>query len=138
MASMKKEKLTVLEIKPMEHPRVCSIEPTIEAFRKAVRTNIIEYGDVEAKRISRDAYIIFNKDRFLTGLVPNRQIGDDIICGTMYIVATDDRKRACSLSNKQIDKYTLQFYDIEYFDDIDVAEANINTMMSRFWKNEER
>lgn len=70
--------------------------------------------------------------------MPNRQIGDDIICGTMYIVAIDDIKRVCSLSNRQIDKYTLQFYDIEHFDDIDVAEANINTMMSRFWGNEER
>lgn len=99
--------------------------------------DIIEYGDVEAKRISRDAYVLFNKDRFLTGLMPNRQIGGDIICGTIYIVATDDRKRACSLSNKQIDKYTLQFYDIEHLDDIDVAEANLNIMMSRFWKNEE-
>jgi hypothetical protein len=134
---MKKEKITVLEIKPMEHPRVCSIEPTIEAFRKAVRTDIIEYGDVEAKRISRDAYALFNKDRFLTGLVPNRQIGDDIICGTMYIVAADNKRRDCSLLSTQIDKYTLQFYDIEHFDDIDVAEANTNTMMSRFRKNEE-
>ena len=134
---MKKEKITVLEINPMEHPRVCSIEPTIEAFRKAVRTNIIEYGDVEVKRIGRDAYALFNKDRFLTGLVPNRQIGDDIICGTMYIVAIDDKRHVCSISSKQIEKYSLQFYDVEHFDDIDVAEANINTMMSRFWKNEE-
>lgn len=99
--------------------------------------DIIEYGDVEAKRISRDAYALFNKYRFLTGLVPNRQIGDDIICGTMYIVTADNKRRDCSLLSTQIDKYTLQFYDIEHLDDIDVAEANLNIMMSRFWKSEE-
>lgn len=133
---MKKEKITVLEIKPMEHPRVCSIEPTIKAFRRAVNTDIIEHGDIEAKRIGINAYALFNKDRFLTGLIPNRQIGNDIICGTMYIVAIDDKKIACSLSSKQIEKYSLQFYNVEQFDDIDVAEANINTMMSRFWKSD--
>ncbi len=134
---MKKEKITVLEIKPMEHPRVCSIEPTIEALRQAVNTDIIEHGDIEAKRIGIKAYALFNKDRFLTGLTPNRQIGNDIICGTMYIVAIDEKRHVCSISSKQIEKYSLQFYDVEHFDDIDVAEANINTMMSRFWKNEE-
>ncbi len=133
---MKKEKITVLEIKPMEHPRVCSIEPTIKTFRRALNTEIIEHGDIEAKRIGINTYALFNKDRFLTGLIPNRQIGNDIICGTMYIVAIDDKKIACSLSNKQIKKYSLQFYNVEQFDDIDVAEANINTMMSRFWKSD--
>lgn len=133
---MKKEKITVLEIKPMEHPRVYSIEPTIKAFRRALNTEIIEHGDIEAKRIGINAYALFNKDRFLTGLIPNRQIGNDIICGTMYIVAIDDKKIACSLSNKQIEKYSLQFYNVQQFDDIDVAEANINTMMSRFWKSD--
>lgn len=133
---MKKEKITVLEIKPMEHPRVCSIEPTIKTFRRALNTEIIEHGDIEAKRIGINTYALFNKDRFLTGLIPNRQIGNDIICGTMYIVAIDDKKIACSLSNKQIKKYNLQFYNVEQFDEIDVAEANINTMMSRFWKSD--
>ena len=133
---MKKKKIRVLEIKPMEHPRVCSIEPSKEAFISAVRADVMEHGGVEAKRIDKSVCILFNKDRFLADLTPNRQIGDDIICGTIYVVGVDDKNLVCSLSKEQIDKYTLQFRAIEHFDDMDVAEANLNTIMSRFWENE--
>lgn len=134
--NMKKKKIRALEIKPMEHPTVCYIEPTMRAFRQAVCADLIEYGKVEAKKLSKRVYVIFNKDRFLADLDPNRQICDDIICGTMYIVAVDEAGFLVSLTDKQIAKYTLLFYDTEEFEEIDVAEANINTLMSRLWKDE--
>lgn len=134
---MKKKKIRVLEIKPMERPNVCYIEPTIKAFKRAVGADLIEYGEVEAKQIGENTYILFNKDRFLADLAPNRQIGDDIIAGNIYVVGMNEKGLVTSLTDKQILKYALQFYDIEEFDDIDVAEANINTLMSRFWKDEE-
>jgi len=37
-----------------------------------------------------------------------------------------------SLTDEQIEKYALRFCNIETFDDIDVAEANLNTLFSRF------
>lgn len=134
---MKIGKIKVLEIKPMEHPKVCYIEPTIQSFKHAVGADLIEYGKVEAKQIGKKVYILFNKDRFLADLAPNRQIGDDIIAGNIYVVGMDEKGLATSLTNKQILKYALQFYDVEEFDDIDVAEANINILMSKFWKDEE-
>ena len=121
----------------MEHPTVCYIEPTMKAFRQAVGADLIKYGEVEAKRLGKRVYAIFNKDRFLAELEPNRQIGDDIICGTMYIVAVDEDGFLISLNDEQIAKYTLLFYDTEEFEEIDVAEANIDTFMSRIWKDEE-
>ena len=121
----------------MEHPRLCYIEPTMQAFKIAVESHNIEHGEVEAKRIGKRVYIIFNKDRFLADLEPNRRIGDDIISGNLYVVAIDKKGIPCSLSDKQIAKYTLDFYNVEEFDEIDVAEANINTLMSRLWKDEE-
>ncbi len=133
---MKKKKIRALEIKPMEHTTVCYIEPTIKAFRKAVGADLIEYGKVEAKRLSKHIYAIFNKDRFLADLEPNRHIGDDIICGTIYVVAVDETGFLIPLTDKQIIKYALRFYDTEEFNEIDVAEANINTLMSRLWKDE--
>jgi hypothetical protein len=128
---MKKKKIRALEIKPMDHPSVCYIEPTIKAFKKAVGADLIEYGDIEAKMIAYRVYAVFNKDRFLTSLEPNRQIGDDIIVGTMFIVAVDENRLPISLTDEQIDIYSSMFYGIEIFDDIDVVEANINTMISK-------
>ena len=96
---MKKEKIRALEIKPMEHPAVCYIEPTAKAFKQAVGADFIKYGKVEAKRLSKRVYAIFNKDRFLADIKPNRQIGEDIICGTMYIVAIDDNGFLISLTD---------------------------------------
>ena len=133
---MKKKKIRALEIKPMEHPTVCYIEPTMKAFRQAVGADVLEHGKVEAKRLSKHVYALFNKDRFLANLEPNRQICDDIICGTMYIVAVDEDGFLVPLSEEQMAKYALLFYDTEEFEEIDVAEANINTLMSRLWKDE--
>lgn len=134
---MSKEKIRVLMIEPMKQPKVCFLEPTMKSFRDAVNADNIEHGGVEAKRLERQVYAIFNKDRFLAYLDPNRQIGDDIIAGTMFIVATDEKRFPISMTQEQIDKYALRFWNAETFDEMDVAEANLNTMFSRFLTDEE-
>ena len=131
------EKIKVLMIEPMKHPKVSYIKPTMRAFRKAVKADDIEYGGVEAKELEKRVYAIFNKDRFLVaGLEPNRKIDDDIIAGTMFIVATNDKSLPISLTSDQVSKYALRFWNIETFEDIDVVEANLNLMFSRFLKDE--
>jgi hypothetical protein len=128
---MKKKKIRVLKIEPMDHPSVCYIEPTIKAIKRAVGADLVKYGDIEAKMIAYRVYAVFNKDRFLTSLEPNRQIDDDIIVGTMFIVAVDENRLPISLTDEQIEIYSSMFYGIEVFDDMDVVEANINTMISK-------
>ena len=134
---MSKAKIRAIIIKPMEHPRVCYIEPTMKAFRKAVDAHNIKHGGVEAKNLEKNIYAIFNKDRFLTSLEPNRRIGDDIIAGAIYIVATNDSRFPISLTDEEVSKYTLRLWNIESFDDMDVVEANLNTLFSRFLIDEE-
>ena len=124
-------------IEPMEHPKIAYIVPSMKAFRKYVDADCIEYGGVEAKKLEKHIYAVFNKDRFLTNLEPNRRIGDDIIAGTMYIVAINDKRFPISLTDEQVSKYALHFYNVETFDDMDVAEANLNTLFSRFLTDEE-
>ena len=132
-----KHKVKALIIEPMEHPKIYYIEPKMKAFRKAVDANKIEYGGIEAKKLERDVYAVFNKDRFLADLQANRRIGDDIIAGTMLIVAIDDKKQPISLPDKQISKYALRFWNVETFDDMDVVEANLNTLFSKYLIDEE-
>lgn len=134
---MKKEKIRALQIEPMMPPKIFYIEPSMKAFRKAVDANKIKYGGVEAKKLEKNIYAIFNKDRFLANLEANRRIGDDIIAGTMYIVAINDKRFPISLTEEQASRYALRFWNIETFEDIDVAEANLNTLFSRFLIDEE-
>ena len=134
---MGKEKIKALLIEPKGSPRLAYIEPSMRAFRKAVNADAIDRGGIEAKKLERNVYAIFNKDRFLTELEPNRTIGNDIIVGNFYVVATDDLGVPVSLNDFQVSKYALRFLYPEEFDDIDVAEANLNTMFSRFLQNED-
>ena len=134
---MSKEKIRALLVAPCESPRIVYIEPTMKAFRKLVDADAIEHGGIEAKKLERNVYAVFNKDRFLTELDPNRIIGNDIIVGNFYVVATDDLGVPVSLNDFQVSKYALRFLYPEEFDDIDVAESNINTICSRFLQNED-
>jgi serine protease Do len=68
-----------LLIEPLEHPEEYRIEPSMQAFRKAVNVGAAHKGKVEVKKLGHGVYAVFNKDRYLTELAPNRQIGDDII-----------------------------------------------------------
>ena len=134
---MKKEKIRVLQIEPMMPPKIFYIEPSMRAFRKAVDADNIKHGGVEAKKLERNIYAIFNKDRFLANLEPNRRVGDDILAGNIYIIATNNNRFPISLTDEQVSRYALRFWNVESFDEMDVAEANINTLFSKFLIDEE-
>lgn len=134
---MKKEKIRVLLIEPMEHPKEYYLKPTMQTFKKAMQTDRIKHGGIEAKTLEKNLYAVFNKGQFLANLDPNRRIGDDIIAGSMLIVATNNDKFPVSLSDDQASRYSLRFWNTESFDDMDVVEANLNTLFNRFLKDEE-
>lgn len=121
---MSKSKIRVLLIEPMEHPKEFFIEPSMQAFRKAVNVGAAHKGKVEAKKLEHSVYAIFNKDRYLTELTPNRQIGDDIIVGTMFVVAVDKNRMPISMTDEQMRKYALRFWHVESFEEMEVMEAN--------------
>ena len=129
---MHKAKIRVLLIEPMQHPRAHDIEPTMHAFREAVNVGAAYNGKVEAKKLERGIYAMYNKDRFLSDLVPNRRIGDDIIVGKMFVVAVDDHRKPISMTDEQMIKYALRFWHAEEFDDMDVMESNMNTFLLGF------
>ena len=135
-ATMKKTKIRALLIEPMMPPVTYYIEPTMKAFRKAVNKGAAQNGKLEAKKLEQNIYAVFNKDRFLTNLAPNRRIGDDIIVGKMFIVAIDENRMPISMTDEQIANYALRFWNVEEFDDMDVMEANMNTFLFHFLKDE--
>lgn len=100
-------------IKPMERPKLCYIEPTMKAFRRALNAM-----DIQAKHLERGVYVIFNKGGFLSDNTPNRHIGNSIIKGTMLIVATNEKRIPLSLTDDKVSKYSLRFWSVETFDEI--------------------
>lgn len=60
---------------------------------------------------------------------PNRQIDDDIIVGTMLVVAVDKNRMPISMTDELMKKYALRFWHVESFDEMDVMEANMNTFL---------
>ena len=129
---MSKPKIRVLLIEPKENPQEYHIEPSMRAFRKAVNMGAAHNGKVEAKKLESGVYAVFNKDRYLTALAPNRQIGDDIIVGKMFVVAVDENRVPISMTDEQMKKYALRFWHVESFDEMDVMEANMNTFLRYF------
>ena len=129
---MGKAKIRVLLIEPKEHPRAHTIEPTRHAFEKAVNVGAAYNGKVEVKKLEHGIYALYNKDRYLTELTPNRQIGDDIIVGKLFVVAVDDHRKPISMTDEQMIKYALRFWHAEEFDDMDVMESNMNTFLLGF------
>ena len=134
---MKKEKIRALLIEPMEHPKAFFIQPTMQSFKKLVGADKGKHSGIEAKRLEKNLYVVFNKDRFLTSLKANRRIGDDILVGNMLIVAIDEDRQPISLTDDQEARYTLRFWNVESFDDMDIVEANLNTLFAKFLKDEE-
>ena len=134
---MKKEKIRVLLIAPMERPKAFLIKPTMQRFKKLVGADKSKHSGIEAKRLEKNLYVVFNKDRFLTNLKANRRIGDDILGGNMLIVAIDEGRQPVSLTDDQALRYALRFWNAETFDDMDIVEANLHTLFARFLKDED-
>lgn len=133
---MKKGKIKVLLIEPMCHPKPYYVEPSMKAFADIVNEGAAERGEVEAKKLEKRIYAIFNKDRFFTDLAPNRNIDDDIIVGKMFIVAINKKRMPISLTDDQMTKYAYEFWNTETFDDIDVVEANMKTFTMKLLVDE--
>ena len=133
---MNNQKIKILMIEPMKPPKVCFVKPTIKNFEKLVDVTTIRHGGMEAKKLEKGVYALFNKDRFLSNLPPNRRIGDDIICGTIVVLGGNEDYAPVSLTDEQVLKYTLRFGSVETFDDIDVMEANLDLFYARLSREE--
>ena len=131
------EKIAVLLIEPMEPPNVVSIQITRKTVSDIVGADAIEHGGIEAIRLEEGVYALFNKDRFLADLIPNRRIGEDIISGNILIVAVDGNEKPISLTPKQIKTYSSRFWNPETFDEMEVMETNLNLFFSRLLQDEE-
>ena len=111
-----------LMVMPRQTPDVTTIEASVEAFNKAVSIGTECELRAASKRLGKRTYAIYAYESAFEDLEPNRKIGDEIICGVFYIVAVDDTFKPVSMTEKQMMKYMMRFYEPEEYSYHDVLE----------------
>ena len=112
---MNEQHIKALKIAPMERPKICYLENKLEALQEAVSIGAEYVGLIEIIDLDERTCIVCNEEGKLINLMPNRRLGDDIICGVFYIVGQNDEGDLTSLTDEEIGLYAKQFADIEYF-----------------------
>jgi hypothetical protein len=121
-----------LMVMPGQAPAVTTIEASLTAFNKAVSIGSEYELRAVSKRIGRRTYAIYAYESVFEDLEPNRKIGDEIICGVFYIVAVDDTFNPVSMTEKQMMKYMMRFYELEEYSYHDVLENWSECMLKEF------
>ena len=111
-----------LIVMPGQVPERTTLEVSVTAFNRAVSIGSEYELLAVSKRIGKRTYILHAYDSVLEDLEPNRKIGDEIVCGVFYIVTVDDAGKPISMTDKQMMKYMMRFYEPEVYSYYDVLE----------------
>ena len=87
----------------------------LEALQKAVSVGAEYIGLIEIIELDERGSILCNEEGKLIGLMPNRRLKNDIICGVFYVTGQDTAGNLASLTDAQIEHYAKMFAGIEYF-----------------------
>jgi hypothetical protein len=112
---MKEHHIKALKVTPIERPEICYLENKLEALQKAVSIDADYVGLIEILDLDERTCIVCNEEGKLIGLMPNRRVGDDIICGVFYVTGQNEDGDLTSLTDEQIEHYSEVFGNIEYF-----------------------
>lgn len=82
-----------------------------------------------AKRIGKCTYAVYAYDGLFAGLEANRKVCGEIICGVFYVVAVDKNGHPTSMTEEQMMKYMMKFYEPEEYSYCDVLENGSNQLL---------
>ena len=105
---MKSSTITVLKIEPGQPPIVKEVGNDLKSLQAEVE------GLIECIYIGENEIAVVNEEGKLNGMLPNRRMGSDIICGPFFICG-DDGEDFTSLSKENISKYSQFFSEIPAF-----------------------
>lgn len=72
--------------------------------------------------LEKNIAVVCAADGVFYNLKPNRRVGKQIVCGTFYIVKVKN-KELCSLTDKEIVKYSFRFRECEWWTDSEAIDA---------------
>lgn len=105
---MKENMIKVVKVEVGQPTVTKEIENTLAGLQKEVE------GNIECVYLNDGCIAVVNEEGKLNGMQPNRRIGADIICGPFFICG-DDGEDFGSLTDEQIQKYSLRFEPTEAF-----------------------
>ena len=120
---MKEKTIRVLKVAPKKLPVVVELTNELSALQDAVE-GLIEIIEIDSKTC-----LLCNEEGKIYGMESNRRFGGDVLCGTFYVTGQDKHGNLASLSQKNIQKYTAMFHEVE---EISAQEAE-QSMFMRFF-----
>ena len=114
--------VTALMIRPDEHPAITHLINDGKYLDFAVSKDSNYQLTAAALKIEDDIVAIHSDEGYLFIAPPNRQIGTKIIAGTFYIVGVH-KGNLRSLTDKEIVRFTLRFWEPEIHTDDDVFNS---------------
>ena len=112
---MKENRIKVLKVEALKKPTVCYLENKLESLQEAVSIDAEYIGLIEIIELDERACLLCNEEGKLIGLMPNRRLGEDIICGVFYVTGQNEDGDLTSLTDEEIRHYSEMFDSVEYF-----------------------
>ena len=119
---MHEKTITALMIAPGEHPVVTTLCCCKTFLDLAVSFGTGDPCEVSFLKLTEDAGILYNREAIFYGLKGNRRVGKRVLAGVFYVVGVNNGNLT-SLSDEQISRYEMMFYDPEYYTEKEVDEA---------------
>lgn len=101
-------RIRILKIEPGKTPYVKEINNDLEGSQAEVQ------GLIDCMRLEDGSIAVVNDEGKINGMEPNRRYRNDIICGPFFICGISEDEFT-SLTDEQIEKFTVQFGEIQEF-----------------------
>ena len=109
-------RIRVMVFEPLREPHIEYIKNEKEAYESIVG------GDYTDQQLDKNTVVVYNTDDKALELMPNRGIGNDIICGTFFIASEADVGKYASLTDGQIQYYYGLLHEPEVISQQEVKE----------------
>ena len=107
-------RIKVMVFEPLKEPYIENIKNVPEAYKSIVE------GETEEVRLDEKTLLICNSEGKEKELVPNRTIGNDIICGTFFLATDTGSDKYASITPMQAQFYNKRYGDAEVISQADV------------------
>ena len=114
--------VTALMVQPGKHPCITQLCCDGLYLNYAVSKDCDTLCCASMIPLEKNSAVIYAGDGVFYNMKPNRRVGKHIVCGTFYIVKLKN-KELCSLTDKEIVKYSLQFREREWWTDSEAIDA---------------
>ena len=119
---MEAKTISALMVAPGEHPVVTTLCCCRQFLDLAVSFGAGDPCEASFLRLRDNVGVLYNREASFYRLRGNRRIGNKILAGVFYIVGVE-AGRLASLSDEQVARYEMMFYDPETYTEQEVDEA---------------